>query len=399
MSRALIITTLILFILTQKDKIIEEPGLTYYVSNFIKLVFEDTIKASKIQISKECYDTSMFAINEKNNLYTYKFMKDSAKNFNDLGTYQDCYSISYKIKTDVYTNSIRNNLTYTVFNIENKNMTSLKDIADIRYESANFMLGSCFIKGCKNDDLRQLFYNACRKLDVVQYMNLEDIEVLNIDEGEVTWDLETVAKMSPLLFFIILFIFSICPSIPVFIFKKCFKKSKKKSILVIEPSQDSKAANINTIPSARTSNQFNTKSYLRLAAAFNTLTDKCKLTSFKQCFDLAENGNALMGNELKDNGLNITSGLRAIVFMLAVIGCVFKTLYLSPIKIFCSVVYKEMITRYSFSIIIYGLRTGPRMLFALSGYILVYKIFSYLDDHVQHLELNNKDVTQRNLFL
>jgi hypothetical protein len=350
---------------------LNDDTITGLTTTFITKLLGDTITSMSQNITTECFDNLTLMINDKQNLYTTKFMRDSAKNLNDVGNYKNCYYTSYNLGNNTYTSIIKDNLTYIVFNIENNDMTVLKDITDIRYEANNFMLGSCLIHGCSKDDLKLLFYTISGKLAIFDNLKYNDINVLDIEDGQVSLSFLTALKVSPFLFIIALIIFSLYPPIAVRVFKCCFRKSQKKIEVEKKESSENKLVKLSDFWSS----EFK-----------NTLTDKCKLTTFQNCFDMTENSNSLMTNELKDSGVNIINGFRAITIIFTIVGIIFRVLYQSPIKIFCQTTFKHMVTSYSFSLILFGRRFGPPLLFSFSAYILIFKLLSYLDDVVDVLE-------------
>jgi hypothetical protein len=347
----------------------DDISITDLTTSFLNRLLGDTVLMLSTNLTDHCSSNLTLAINDKSNLYTTKFLRDSAKNLNDVGNYKNCYETSYNLGNGTFTSTIKDNLTYVVFNIENNDMTVLEEITDIRFEAGNFLLGTCLIKGCTKDDLKQLFFTMSQKLDVFDGLKYENINVLDINDGQVPLNVYTFLQLSPVLLLAVLIVFSIKPWLAVLVFKCCFRKKKACEVEKKE-SEDIKVK----------------LSDFWQSGFKNTLTDKCKLTCFEKCFDMTENSNSLMTNELKDSGVNIISGLRGIVLILTMLGIVFKVLYQSPIKIFCQTTFWHMVTSYSFSLVLFGRRFGPPLLFSFSAYTLVYKLFSYLDDAVDVLE-------------
>jgi hypothetical protein len=382
-------TVIILLIITlakaDGDETFEVPELNDIFSTAIIKVLKDTLQSIDFDISEQCQDALALALYDKNHLYTTKFLKDSSKNINDVGTYMDCYKINYKTKSNKYTYTIANNLTYIVFNVENRDMNSLEDLADIRYEAGNFMFGTCFIAHCNTTDFRNIFFNINQRLNIFTELKYDDIEVFDIKEGMIEIDFITMVKLSPVLFILVFFVFSKHPPLPAYLFKCCFRKRDKK---VKVEKRDAIECSDNINLSKKT--KF-LKKYFKKFKGFNeTITDKCRLTCFKNCFDAAENSHSLTNDDIKDKGLNVINGLRAIAILFTIAGVVLRVLYLSPVKIFCKIAFKEMVSHYSFSLLVFGRRVGPSLLFSISGYILIYKLITYLDDKVEDLELEDK---------
>jgi hypothetical protein len=363
-------TLILIFSLVVQLNTQDEVSVTDLTITAITRLLTDTIFTIQEKISDPCFTNLNIVINDELNLYTNKFLRDSAKNLNDVGNYKSCFSTSYKLKNNTSTGTIQDNLTYVVFNVENNDMNNIEELADVRYEAYNFLLGTCLIKGCTKMDLKNVFITMNQKLNIFDGLKDQNIEVLDIKEGEVEFTLSTFVRLSPVLFLIIMIIFSLSPKVVWFVFRCCFRKKKCED-------------------SHRQEKLKKLSDYWKLEYK-NTLTDKCRLTCLQRCFDMTENSNILMTNELKDSGVNIINGLRAFAIILTNVGLVFRVLYTSPIKIFCIHAFKQMVASYSFSIILFGRRFGPALLYSFSGYILIYKLISYLDDKVEELEDKTK---------
>jgi hypothetical protein len=365
--------SLLIFALSQDDP----AELDEIVISFIRKFWKDTLKTVKPNITDYCFQNLTIAVNNPYDLFAQKFLKDSTKNENDVGSYQDCLTMSYKTKDNVYSSQIKKNISYIVFNVEN---STLNKNGDVRSDLDSFMFGACLPKGCTNLDYKNIFYKACLNLNALEYLYYDDIKVINLNEGKIQFNGFTVLSMMPFVVILVIFFFSLIPAIPVKIFRCCFKKNHKNLILEKNKQIEKTTENISNF-SEFVENNFN-----KVETHTNTMTDTSRVNAFAKCFDIAENSNTLMTNESKDNGLNIVNGLRGITMILMVIGNTFRTLYLSPIKIFCRVTFRDLITKYSFTLVIFGRRFGPALLFAYSGYVLIYKLFSYLDDQVENME-------------
>jgi hypothetical protein len=337
------------------------------ILNFIKGIWNDTITTTKYNITDTCFDYFNNAINDPYDLYTIKFVKDSAKNKNDLGSYQDCMNIVYKSRNNSYTSSIVSNLTYIVFSLDN---STVNNNGNIYKDLDFFMFGACLVRGCIVTDYKNLFYSAMVKLNIFPNLRYEDVKVININEMQLEVDWTIGFKMIPFIVILFFFLFAIYPTVPVCVFKCCFRKLK------LEKNNE---CTIQTVKRVYDINYTDLKS-----------TNSLRMNLFKQCFDIFENSNTLVTSESKDNGLNIIYGLRGLTMILTIIGCTFRDLYISPIKIICMTELKEMISSYFFSLIIFGRRFGPQLLYTYSGYILIYKFISYLDNAIDTLELKDK---------
>ena len=50
----------------------------------------------------------------------------------------------------------------------------------------------------------------------------------------------------------------------------------------------------------------------------------------------------------------------------------------------------DAIMPFSFSVVLYGIRFGPRIFYAISGFILVFKMLHHLDNQVDIIEEKEK---------
>ena len=76
-----------------------------------------------------------------------------------------------------------------------------------------------------------------------------------------------------------------------------------------------------------------------------------------------------------------------------IVGNVFETLIHSPTHIYSIINFRNIIYNLLYSIIYYSVRFAPRMLFACSGFIFVYKFLSYLEDKTD--EIRDKKFSEK----
>jgi hypothetical protein len=90
------------------------------------------------------------------------------------------------------------------------------------------------------------------------------------------------------------------------------------------------------------------------------------------------------GSKHSPPGINHIKGLRAVSIIFLIYGYVFFVLFNTPLKISNQGLFWKLINSIFFSFTVFGLRFTPMVLYAISGYLLVYKMFHYLDDYLIH---------------
>ena len=275
---------------------------------------------------------------------------DSSKSKNDLGSYTDCtksqtfpynkYNITEEEK-ELY----KENSTYLVVQInEQKNCS----FADISYQENEYLIGLCIKKGCSERVVKKTLVELNKEITFFEEFGYNDIEVYDLD-GKKLKEKKYIFCWIPYLIIFILVIFSFFKCGPNLVFSK------------IHPR---------------------------------------KANDLKDCFNLKNNHEEIFGNFQEnenivsnDTGLTIIKGLRGINMISVLVSISFFYIYHLPTKIYNKDTFQTFITSYWFTLVYYGARFGIKILYAMSGYELVYKMLNYLDNSIENKEkvLNIKE--------
>ena len=284
-------------------------------------------------------------INKERIYYLLLLYYDSSKSKNDLGSYTDCtnsQTISYKEYniTDDEKIKYQNNSTYIVVQInEKKNNISFADIA---YQENEYLVGLCIKKGCSENVIRKTFKELNKEVTFFEEFDYDEIQVYDLDNKNIDKIIISIFGLIPFIIIIILIIFSCFKCLPNIMFSRV---NPRKAI------------------------------YLN------------------KCFDLKNNHEEILGNFQKnenivsnDTGLTIIKGLRGLNMIAVLISTSFFYIYHLPTKIYNKDTFKVFITSFSFSVVYYGARFGVKILYAISGFELVYKMLNYLDNCIENKE-------------
>lgn len=401
--------------------------------DYIKhLINNSIIETRDLMTNETCYENLNYALEDPDDLYIIKLLSDSAKNKNDLGSYLDCFTINYKSHHGAWTNKIVNNLTYVIFHVNQAE--DYYSQTDIRFESGNFVFGACIPRGCNREDYRTIFYSLNNHTGIFPNTTIDNINIY--DWGEHSTDYKNPSfyfELIPVYILLFLLLCTCLPAIPVNMFKCCFKKkstdeSYDNSDLQIDYNTeeikrrfreddqdynsideknahyDDKKENVKLKNQITKKDENIVKKVEELSKEKSKMSkervvnDYTKLNSLKQCFVLNENAEEILKTNISihnstinnDSGLSIVKGIIGINMIFTIVGCVFKILYSSPIKIYCNIAFRQLLMNPFFSCIMFGLRFGPRIFFAMSGYTLMYKFLCYLDNEVERFENTDK---------
>lgn len=366
----------------------------------------DILLNIKDNLSESCFNDVYNKLNQNNQSYILKFWKDSTKNKNDLGSFFDCYNIHYDDGSYKHDSNILNNLIYLMIQVDSENKSKYS-MTDTRYEAGNYLFGACFPNSCNEDEYKYIFfaYN-----DDIKDLQLKDVNVYPFPKDlDCYKDWKTYINLIPVYFILIFCLFSGFTVIPVFLFSCCFKKRLYKNRKIAESS-------VNGIDDITTDDIFQRrlteyKEMTESKLSQNMVTNNCfgfdnnikripdpiTVSKFKDCFNIEENSEQLTNdNDRKlnnDDGLTLVRGLRGISMILLTTGFVFRELIASPVKNFCFVLFKGLLSNYAFGIQLLGLRIAPNLCYSISSYILTFKLINYLDDQIE------RDESRRNSIL
>ena len=339
-----------------------------------------------------------------------KFLDDSSKNRNNLGTYTNCMEKTYKMKSlykkvlnkyNTYKYDLDKSTlsTYVVLSIEKfeTNETNETDEKNILELYNNFFLqGYCFPQGynetyeyCSDEDYLKLikYVNEKQINNVIGINNNSKIKVFSLRtnpyiEKEYFKDWEIFVQLLPFLFFSIIACANIFGYLIISIINCCKKNKNDDDFNMIDENEikefDLKNKSIN-----KTEKEKENKNK--------------RIKEFFKCFDFIENGKELFNFSLnstkynKDSGLIYIRGLMGLSMIFVLIGFTFIVLYNSPIKESSPKHIEEFFENdYFLNIIVtIGIRYSPRVIISCSGYLFIYKYISYLNKNYYN---NNESI-------
>ena len=308
-----------------------------------------------------------FSENFTEQLYE-KFLLHSSKSKNDLMSFFYCMEDNKKNITPIYVIMKIYELSVNLNVIKDKNVTQLKENSNhSMIYPAYYLLGFClpFISECYNEknEKKSEYKNIIEKIFDLRYelyqinRTIIETEIVTIKEKENIWKNEDTLILFlhfiPLLIIIIQIIFCLFPFTPkiliVFIRKFiCCNKNKN-------------------------------------------LNSKSLYNPIKKIFRIGDNIDEIYGSSKLNSKLNNDSGIQFIIgiqgcnILFMIVGNVFETLIHSPTHIFSVLNFKKVMIDYKYSLLFYCVRYAPKMLFACSGFILSYKLLSYIEDKTDEI--------------
>ena len=370
----------------------------------------ESINISKSNISQPCkniinkyvlghYDPKNYS-NISYLLSNYNLIKildDTSKNRNFIGTFHQCMYKTYKLKEDLmkiderYIMKDKTLFTYIILSIDQtKNEDSnAYNITIAEIEFKRFLIGLCMPQGydldneyCEFEDYKNLILYINNELDDILKINKSKITGftlrINPHESEKDSDFQIILSMLPFIFFAFQACFVFFRFIYIQIKKNC--KNNKIDKIKNEPAEEFADERISDI---RESTPMIMKNIPQKKNNF--------IKEIGNCFDLLENALEMFDfaiNSTKynnDSGLNIIRGIYGISLIFILFGFTFVALYNSPLKVYSpNQLIDFLMDNYVVSsILIISIRYSPRIILSCSGYILVYKYLSYLDEKIR----------------
>lgn len=353
MKKCIIFAYILIFLRVTKEDDPPEPednnfidwaysNMTEFIQQRILYGVEEAKKVPS-NFSEKCYEIFNDAYSETNStktsMFITKFITDSSKSKNDLGSYTECLNSVYKVN-NYDTSEITNNVTYIIINLRTPVPSST--IIDLNYTTGRYMFGACVPKGCAEDEYLLIFYHINKNLSIFE--NLSEQSEIQVYDLLKDWSSE-ISFWCNLTIIIICFVilWSIITIIPQFLL------------------------------------------YVFLIGRTDNIKEKIKF-----CFKFTENSEELMGNgsniTSNDTGLSSFKGIRGITMVFYLISIVFLQIFINPNRIYQPELFVDFASQFSFSVVLYGIRFGPRIFYAISGFILVFKMLHHLDNQVDIIE-------------
>ena len=318
--------------------------------------FQNKLKNLSLDFSTDCLKSvDLITDNNNDEYFESKVYTFSGKNIDDLGSYYECISNNTN-------DSLINN--FFVYKIDKENDT----VCNI---PGSYFFGVCIALNCNETEMIRLFINASQIIQK-NYFQQEQIKVYKVKESnDSITNISNIYLLIPLIIYLFLLLISIFPSLLICFF--CFFISK---------TDTDRTSNINDVDSniiireiAYSGGRFNYDRWNNLKSCFNINTNWEEIFTEKSSFD-------------NNSGLNFIKGIRSMSMIFIFIGTVYRILITSPMKIYSKGLCFDQMSSYFYSIINIGLRISPRILFSLSGYILTYKVYCFLENEIENIKLD-----------
>ena len=155
-------------------------------------------------ISPSCNNSLISAFTHKDKVFLNKFISDSAKNKNDLGSYLDCLSIDYESQYN--TSSLNDNLTYIIIHIGKTDVSQIE-------QQEKYLFGLCVPKGCNEHEYKNIFSIVNSNFELFDNLHYDDITVYDMSKNRSS--LKYLFNCIPIVLIVILILCSVFHSIPI----------------------------------------------------------------------------------------------------------------------------------------------------------------------------------------
>jgi len=416
--------------------------------NFLRSnIASDVINNSNINTT--CKNNLIDAyVNNSTGFYYIKYIIDSTKNKNDVGSFQDCIYNNYADGTE----EMMDKLQYVVVTINPEEHSDKKPhskysdeptpIADYS-NNGFFVIGMCMVKGCSEDEIIQVLINGNQQIGVLGNFEKNEVKVFCIEKNSFDFYTEDLINLIPLFLILIQVLFTLFPSVPAKIITWCIFKCKcfscdnnsQKNNILLEKRKINENINNNElkIDDCNNNDEILTTNIQSEKTEKNNHQDQdhgdlVNMNTRNNYFERKKNNNSndspknaanVVGEKYKNNILKVEKlftllrniqdlflinftkenikptydfssigyviGIRGIAMFSIIIGYVYLILFESPLKIYCKDSYFNLIKSTLYNIIATGIRMSPRILFTCSGYCLAFKILIYFDKKMKFI--------------
>lgn len=292
-------------------------------------------------------------------LLTLKFIQDSSHSLSKLGSYQDCKYKIYYNSTD-NTTTEKYNYSYILF---------YTSATPVNKRPTLFSVCVPDTSECKEGDYQYLLEAFNDKTNFFDSTQIADVKAYILNDNN---------KKPNKLFYIgaivigifgLMLLCEIFPSIPVCLFKCCFKKKFLKNKL-------------------ENSNQKRNYEAYEISS----------LSKLEKSFDLRDSIGEIMGVESNaginnDSGLSFLKGLRGICLMLFILGTALEVVYQYPVK----KSEQTFFNKYSLSFLYFFNRFSKNFFLSISSFSLCYKLLCYFDNEIEQNELKSLNIKIENI--
>lgn len=294
-----------------------------------------------------------------NPLLTLKFIQDSSHSLSKLGSYQDC---KYKIYYNSTDNTTTENNTYSY-------ILFYTPSSQVNKRPTLFSVCIPFTPECQSEDYQYLLEAFNEKTNFFDSTQIAEIKAYILNDENKSKNSQFYIGLIVIGIFGLMLLCEIFPSIPVCLFKCCFKKKFLKKKL-------------------ENSNQ------IRKYEAYEIRS----LSKLEKSFDLRDSIGEIMGVESNaginnDSGLSFLKGLRGICLMLFILGASLESIYQYPVK----KSEQTYFNKYSLSFLYFFNRFSKNFFLSISTFSLCYKILCYFDNEIEQNELKSLNIKIENI--
>ena len=315
------------------------------------LPYLSNIVSNSTNITDECKNTIKNTfLSENNQSYVMKLFYDSSPTYDDMKNYYYCYN---DINPYVQKN-ILPNLTYII--IIYKELSENKDINSFEYKFNSFskVFGACVPQGCTDNDYEFIIKGLNEKYnlkegEIGKVVNLKPNS--NYSNKEIIFGSAILFLMT--LFIIFLIFIKFFGAFFVKIFGLFFKIFHLKY----------KTENIDKV--------LKKNRRIQIERILNFLKFTTNIEEIMPSSKLSEINN--------EDGLQIVIGLRSIFIIGLFLGMTLRSLFTTPTRSINYIQFQNFMESNLYTILFFLERNSLKMLYALSGFELTYKLICYLD--------------------
>lgn len=302
--------------------------------------------------------------------YLTKLFYDSSPNFEDIKNYYKCYNNLY-MNVD---RDILDNLTYVVIQYQDKYETN-----DTEYENSfnsfSKIFGVCLPKGCSNEEYFEIIKNINVNYNLIEGNITSAISLKSSKKYTITEKIYQLIIPFLLLTFILIiigikYISGLFWSFFGYIFLLCNKKKYDNE-------------NIQKIIKRNKPNQIEAlNAFIKLSNNIEEVMPGSKESQISN-----------------ENGLQIVVGLRGIFIIGLFLGLTLQNIFTTPTRIFTDRKYRKYMDSKLYCILFFFARISQKMLYALSGFELTFKLLFYFDNCLfkKTISHNSTDLNNTNL--
>ena len=291
-------------------------------------------------------------------LATYKFIQDSSHSLSKLGSYQDCRNKIYYNNSEDSNAGDYLNYTYILFYTPPTSPNPRPTLFSICVPE---------VTDCTQDEYIEILISFNLKTELFDSTQIAGVEAYIIDKDTKKVNNNFFIGLIVLAFFGFILLSEIFPSIPIFIFKCCFKKK------IISENKNTKSK----------------KNKNKDIEIYETSS----LAGLEKSFDLKESIGEIYGVESNtginnDSGISFLKGLRGICLMLFILGETLEAVYQYPVK----KIERLYFNSNSLSFLYFFNRFTKNLFLSISSFSLCYKIICYFDNEIERKELKNINI-------